>query len=283
MQTHERYNGIFLPANSQFAGMLNISGGDSILKIVGTSFIADPEADALDIHGILSDGKKVSLIDCVLQRNTRYRLGENTQSESVYFPHYVVVGEEFISSSDPVICAVRYHFENVDRLLSGHKTFRSLLVDKDEVLQILEADHKHSEKIAKEHGWQRQPFEPELGEHPHLVYFSGLWEIVACQTEIGKISLTNRTSHGMGDATGIGIDNEVAANIEFSEPKTLNAAIHALQVLHGLFELSLGCRQRIRWIELELIHRSPETDSDMPSMVRCIGVCATITLRATQR
>lgn len=268
MQTHEQYNGVFLSSDSQFAGHLNIAGAESILKLVGKGFWVCPAAEYTDIHGILSDGRKASLLDCVLHGKTRHRFDENTQFESRFFPNYIVVGEEFIRSEKPVIQAVRYHFENVTNLLSGHDTFRSLMPDVNEMRRILEVDHIRSEKMAEEYGWQKQPFQPQIGEHPHLLYFSGLWEIMACESKLGKISLTNRTSHGMGSALGIGIDNEVTANIEFTEPKTLSAAIHALRILHGLFELSLGHRQRYRWIELELIYRSEETGHDMRQTAR---------------
>lgn len=268
MPTHEKYNGIFLSADSNFAGLLHIAEAASILKLVGKSFWEHPEAEEADIHGMLSDGKKVSLLDCVLHGRNRHRFDENSQFESLFFPNYAVVGEEFIRSGEPVIQAVRYHFENVNCLVSGHETFQSLSPDADEIRQILEMDHKHKERFAEKYGWPKRPFDPQIGEHPHLLYFSGLWEIIASETRIGKVTLTNRTSHGTGNATGIGIENEVTANIEFTEPKSLDAAIHALRTLHGLFELSLGHRQRYRWIELELIHRSMEITDDRPQTAR---------------
>jgi hypothetical protein len=264
MPTHEQYNGIFLSTDSQFAGLLNIAGADSILKLVGKSFWERSETEYADIHGMLNDGKQVSLLDCVLHGRKQHRFDENSQFESLFFPNYVVVGEEFIRSGEPVIQAVRYHFENVNCLLSGHETFQSLRPDAGEIRQILEMDHQRHEKMAEKYGWPKRPFKPQIGEHPHLLYFSGLWEIVASESKIGNVSLTNRTSHNMGSAAGIGINNEVTANIEFTEPKTLDVAIHALHTLHGLFELSLGHRQRYRWIELELIHRSKETSHDLP-------------------
>lgn len=268
MQTHDQYNGVFLSSDSQFAGHLSIAGADSLVKLIGKSFWGRPETEYADIHGMLGDGRKASLLNCVLHGQTQYRFDENTQFESTFFPNYVVVGEEFIRSNEPVIRAVRYHFENVASLLSGHKTFQSLRPDPDDVRRLLEEGHKRSEKIAEQHGWPKRLFEPEIGEHPHLLYFSGVWEIIASDTKFGRISLTNRTSHGAGTAAGIGIDNEVTANIEFVEPKTLSAAIRALYTLHGLFELSLGRRQRYRWIELELTHRTKDDERELHQTAR---------------
>ncbi len=268
MRTHDQYNSVFLSSDNQFAGHLTIAGADSLVKLIGKSFWAHHEAEYADIHGMLGDGRKASLLDCVLHGRTQHRFDENTQFESTFFPNHVVVGEEFIRSNEPVIRAVRYHFENVASLLRGHNTFQSLHPDPDEIRKLLEEDHKRSEKIAEEYGWPKRPFEPEIGTHPLLLYFSGVWEIIASDTKLGRISLTNRTSHGAGTAAEIGIDNEVTANIEFVEPKTLSAAIHALYTLHGLFELSLGRRQRYRWIELELTHRTKDDERELYQTAR---------------
>lgn len=260
MQTHDHYSGIFLSSDSQFAGHLNVAGADSLVTLTGKRFWIGPKTKYADIHGLLGDGRKASLLNCVLKGQTQHRFDENAQFESRFFPNYVVVGEEFIRSDEPVIRAVRYHFENVASLLSGHRTFQSLHPEPAAVRKLLEEDHKRSEKIADEHGWPKRPFEPEIGAHPHLLYFSGVSEIMASDTELGRISLTNRTSHGMGTAAGIGIDNEVTVKIEFIEPRALSAVIRALYTLHSLFEISLGRRQRYRWIELELTHRMKQRD-----------------------
>ncbi|MGM5053299.1 hypothetical protein ACD589_00475 [Rhizobium sp. 814_E9_N1_1] len=95
-----------------------------------------------------------------------------------------MVGEEFIRSNEPIIRAVRYHFDNVASLLSGHKTFQSLSPDPDDVRRLLKKDHERSEKIADKYGWPKRSFEPEIGEHPYLMYFSGVWEIIASETSL---------------------------------------------------------------------------------------------------
>ncbi|MBX8501703.1 ApeA N-terminal domain 1-containing protein [Pseudomonas lijiangensis] len=268
MHTHEQYNGIFLSTDSQFAGLLKVAGANSNLKLVGQKFWECPEAEYTDIHGVMNDGKKASLLDCVLNGKKKYRFDDNSQCESIFFPHYIAVGEEFIRSGERVIQAVRYHFENVDCLLSSHKTFKALHPDVEDVRQLLESDHKRQEQIGETYGWAKLEFDPQIGDYPHLLYFSGAWEILAGQSDVGKISLTNRTSHNMGSAAGIGISNEVTVNIEFKEAKTLGIAIDALISLHSLFELILGHRQRYRWIELELTHRSTAPAPDIPSCAR---------------
>lgn len=264
MPKHENYNGVLISTNSQFSGFLKIAGEDSILHLVGKSFWECPETGYLDIHGMLNDGKKVSLIKCVLSGQRQHHLDDRSQFESDFFPTYTVVSDDFIRSDEPVIKAVRYHFKNVNSLLSGHKIFKPLSPTPEETRLILENEDMRGEETAEKYGWKKNHFEPVIGDNPHLLYFSGVLEIIASESMLGKISLTNRTSHGMGSAAGIGFNNEVTVNIEFTEPKTLNATIDTLRSLHSLFELSLGHRQRFQWIELELIRCSKEDERDIP-------------------
>jgi len=99
MQTHDQYNGVFLLNDSQFVGHLCISGADSLVTLIGKSFWESPEAELTDIHGMLGDGRKASLLSCVLHGQTQHRFDESARFESAFFPNYVVVGDEFIHSS----------------------------------------------------------------------------------------------------------------------------------------------------------------------------------------
>lgn len=264
MLTNEKYNGIFLSTDSQFAGHLKIAGADSIIKLIGRDFLTSSGAESLDIHGMLDNGKKASLLKCINYSTARRVIDGNSHFESVFFPHYVVVGEELISSDEPVIQAIHYHFDNVKCLLSGCETFQTLYPEVDEIRHVFDCEHKRREEIAEKYGWSKSPRKLQIGEHPQLLYFSGLWEIISSESKAGKISLTNRSSSGMGGAAGVAIKNEVTANIEFKKPNTLDEAIEVLSSLHSLFELILGRRQLFGWIELELTHRSKESESDLP-------------------
>ena len=262
MQTYDQYNGVFLSSDSRLVGHLRIAGADSLVKLVGDRFPAASEKELTDIHGILSDGKKASLLDCVFYNRMSHYFNNKQQMESTLFPNYIIVSKDFVSSNQSIIRAVRYEFENSAKILSGRKTFRSIMLGKDEIYKLLEEDHKRSEEMAEKYKWPKHSFEPEIGEHPRLLYYSGKWEIIASDTKIGKISLTNHASHSMGTAAGIGFSNKVIVNIEFAEPKTLSATINSLHTLHALFELSLGHRQRYQSIELELDRRTEVDQHD---------------------
>lgn len=210
----------------------------------------------------------MSLLECVLQDQKTYFSSDGTIFECVYFPNFVVVGEDFISSGELVVQSVRYHFDNISKLVVGRKTFQLLNLGKDEAYWVLEKDHKRSEQISEDHGWPKSSFDPEITNHPHILYYSGQLEIISLQSKLGKVSLSNRPTINTGSSTGIGISNEVIAKIEFGNPKALNEVRCALQNLHGLFELSLGYRQSYHWIELQLVHDSNIAEQDVHKVAR---------------
>lgn len=255
MKDYENYNGVFVSSDSNLSGHLRIAGADSSATIVGPKYWEPKSPKSADIHGLLSGGAKASLLQCALLRTSRHTRNREVQFESRIFPSFVVVGDEFVRSNEPEIRAVRYHFSNVSYLVSGAKTFQSLSPTPSNARILLKQEHDEMKKIWDEHGLPEREFDPEIGEQPQLLYFSGLHNITSFDVNLARISLTNKTSYGMGNSKGIDFKNEVVANIEFFEPKTLDSALHALRTLHGFFELCLGERQRFCWIELELIHR----------------------------
>ena len=151
MEMHDGYVGVFLPKNQDFSGHPNISCARSVVTLTGKKSWPDTGAECADIHGVFGDGRKTSLLHSVLTHQTGYGRS-SVQFESAFFPNYVVVGDEFILSDEPVIQAIRYHFEQASGLLSGHKTFRSIIPDREEVRRLLEQEHQRSQKIAQENG-----------------------------------------------------------------------------------------------------------------------------------
>ncbi|HEY9081482.1 HEPN domain-containing protein [Magnetovibrio sp.] len=258
------YDGLFLPRDGVGTGHLNISGKDTQLKLLSAGPWEGGDEEFRDLHGVLSDGTKASLIECVWLGATDHRWGEETQSEQRFFPHYVLTGESYISSGEDKIRAINYHFENVHCLVNGFKTFGNIHPTQDEFRDILKSEHERHQGIAENHNWGTSEFDPEIGDHPFLMYFSGLWEIVKCHAELGAVSLTNRSSHGFGSSQGVGIKNEITVNLEFANLMPVSKAFQSLSILHSFFELCLGRRQRYLWIEAVLDDKGVESSGRMP-------------------
>ena len=263
----DNYNGLYVPHDGIGSGHLNIAGKETLLKLLNSTTSEDFNEEVHDLHGTLIDGSRTSLLECVRRGKTKYRLDERAMSETRYFPHYILIGEHFISSTEDRVKAINYHFENVDYLVRSLRTFGMISPGRDEYLKVLEADHQRSELRSHEQGWESPIFEPEVGEHPFLLYFSGVWEIVKCTTPIGSVTMHNRTSHNMGSSKGIGIENEITVRLEFLAPKTVGEAVNSLITLHSFFELCLGKRQRYLRIEAELVGDEAVTDNHIPTFL----------------
>jgi hypothetical protein len=169
------YNDVYMPKNKIGAGHLAIAGKSTTLKLVGTKPWEQTRAEFRDHHGYLTDGRKASLLECVSIRRVQHRWGPSARYELQLFPHYILVGEKFINSQDAVVRALHYHPEDIDCLVHNFGTFGSIHVEPTEFRKILKAQHRRSSKIAKEQGWKKRPFAPEIGDHPLLLYFNGVW------------------------------------------------------------------------------------------------------------
>ena len=259
------YNDVYVPRDGIGVGRLAIAGKNTELKLSSSNPSESVSTDIRDHHGTLNDGSKASLLRCFPTKTTHYGWAERTQHETIFFPHYVLIGGSFINSEESNIRAIHYHFENADCLANGFQTFGTIRPDREEFRRILEADHRRHEEIARGHRRARREFAPEIGEAPILQYFNGVREIVRCPAQLGSVTLTNCPSYdGLVSSKGTSIDNEVTVSIEFADPTTVGKALSSLRTVHGFFELCLGRRQRHLWIEAELEKGESERDNPIP-------------------
>ena len=264
------YNDVYVPNDGQGVGRLAIAGPATELKLSTSIPIQNFTRDIPNIrdhHGTLNDGSKASLLRCSPTKVTHHGAGERLQREANFVPHCVLVGGSYIVSEEPAIQAIHYHFENADCLARRHRTFGTILPDRDEFRRILDAEHERREKRTEDQQREPRGFDHEVGETPVLQYFNGVWEILKCDARIGTVTLSNRASHGIGDSKGVRIDNEVTVSLEFTTPTTVDAALSALRKVHDFFELCLGRRQRFLWIDAELVKEEGEADNPIPSLL----------------
>lgn len=250
-QSSNNYNGIFTPVTGPAAGHLIVDGRHSRLKLVETGHLETGGMEFRDLHGVLANGKYASALGCIRTGATTSYPTSRPLSETTYFPHFVAVGESHFAADDKIITAIHFSFENAHCLVAGHRTFQSLHPSPEQARRILEDDHKRTEEIAHKHSWGDNPFDPEISEHPHMLYFSGKWLISKIESDIATVMLQNRTTHDMGGSSkGIGISNQIGVTMRFREPTALLNATTAVKQLRSLFELALGRRQRLLNLQL---------------------------------
>ena len=254
------YNDVYIPRDGVGAGNLAIAGENTLLKLLNASPPASSNKEFRDLHGTLNDGSKASLLQCIPMGSMKYGLGKTAQHETSFFPHYVLIGNYFISSDEAKIQAINYHFENVGCLVNTLRTFGTIYPGSEEFRRVIEADHQRSVKIAEEQGWDRPKLKPGIGDDPVLQYYSGCREIMQCRAQVGTIEMNNHVSHGMGGASGVSIDNEIVVSLKFADPVAVSDAFMSLNNLHSFFELCLGRRQRYLRIEAQLVKEEEESD-----------------------
>ena len=275
----EDYNGLFIPRDGNGAGQLVVAGKDTRLKLVGRDMPERPSSGMMDYHGVLADGAKASLLRCIWINRISGLLEEGEHHQLNIFPHYILVGKDFIESREPAIRALRYHFENVACLVNLFGTFGTMFPKPNDLRMLLEARHKRMEESARKRGSEPSPFEPEVGDDPVLCYFNGVWGIAECKAEIGTVKLVNEVSYGMAGPNGVRIGNTVTIEFVFSKLKTVDEAIEALWTLHGFFELCLGKRQRFLSIRMEL-EKDKAADEDEPAPL-CDVLCSYLNERVS--
>lgn len=247
------YNDLFVPSGIDASGHLRTDGANSKLTLLSSTELEVARNVIADIHGTLKNGRKASLLECVKTGYVRHRYDENSTVVTSIFPHKIVLGEKHVNSSDECVKSIRYHFENIENIIHDMEMFGTISATRDDLLNLLQAGHERRCRILEEQGKDIRAFAPKLGDHPIVLFYDGVFEIMKCQCDLGTVSLTNRPSYGAGSAAGVAIKNAAIAEIEFAQPQTVEAALKHLFTLHKLFELCLGRPQR--YLKIDFIHK----------------------------
>jgi len=244
MQEYEGFKkgGTFLLSSDvEVQGELRLDGETTVLNLYSDRFFDTHSSQ--DILGSFYDRSKVSLINCItLQGPGRgVRGGENYHFSSV-FPHFVVFGDEHIRSSDRVILELSFTVDDASILFHDFDAFGSVINARP-----------HMEKIAEEQVGGRRI---DIGEHPHLFYFSGKCEILSVDTVLGKLSVRHGMSYTSPGPEGIRVDNAIRLSIAFRSAETVeDAVVGVLDVLRFL-EIIAGRPQNVS--ELSIFPESTE-------------------------
>jgi hypothetical protein len=215
----------------ELQGELCLQGAATTLDLYsGLSF--DSHASA-DIFGLFYDRSKVSLIDCVARSGGSATRGDEHYHFSRVFPHFVIFGDQRISSSCRIIRKLSFTVDDAATLFYDFDAFGSVVDAKLHAEHIIEAEAKrYGRKI-------------EIGEYPHLFYFTGKYEIFGVDTILGRISATHNPSYKMPSPAGICVDNTIKINIAFYSEKTVDEAIRSVLDILKFLEVIAGRPQNI--------------------------------------
>lgn len=233
MQKYEGFRkaGIFtLSTGNDVPGELSLKGEATSLDLYSNTFFSTNGSK--DIFGVFHDRLKVSLINCVTMSGP----GRGTRGDEQYhfaslFPHLAVFGDQHISSADRTIREVRFAVDDAPALFYDFDAF-------GKVIDAL----PHMQRIAdaKEAGREIQ-----IGEYPHLFYFTGKQEIFCVGTVIGQVSATHGISYRLPGPEGIYVDNTIWINVAFDSEKTVDEALKSVHDILKFLEIIAGRPQNI--------------------------------------
>lgn len=232
-----RKSGTFrLASDVEVAGELSLAGGATTLDLYSGMFFQT--LGCRDIQGTFYDRSKVSLINCVTMAGpgSGMRGGEDYYFSKI-FPHFVLFGDEHIASTDCKIAEVSFAVDDAP----------SIFYDFDAFGKVIDA-RPHMKRIAEAGEGERTI---EIGEHPHIFYFTGKHDIFVVETVLGEISARHGISYALPGPEGIHVQNTIRVNVVFNRRQTIEGAIAAvidilrfLEVIAGrpqnIFELAFG-------------------------------------------
>jgi hypothetical protein len=236
----KKYEGFKRAGNFTFStgrevqGELCLKGAATTLDLYSNS-VFDPQYASEDIFGLLYDQSKVSLINCITMSSG----GNEHHYFSSMFPHFVIFGDQYINSSCRVIHELSFTVDDAETLFYDFDVFGLVLNAKPYIEDILKVKQK-GKKI-------------EIGECPHLFYYTGKYEIFSVDTVLGKISTTYGISYSNPSSKGIHVDNKIRINIAFYAEKTVDEAIASVLDVLKFLEIIAGRPQNISDLTFSLV------------------------------
>ena len=219
-----------LTTGTEVQGELCLKGQATTLNLYSGAFFNTRASS--DIFGLFYDRSKVSLIDCI----TKSGPGLGTRGDERYhfssvFPHFVIFGDQHISSSDRTIRELSFTVDDAATLFYDFDAFGSVVNARPHMERIVEAMEEDS-KI-------------EIGEYPNIFYFTGKHEIFVVATVLGKISATHGISYRFPGPEGIHVDNTIRLIITFNSERTVEEAIASVLDILRFLEVIAGRPQNI--------------------------------------
>ncbi len=225
-------------------GDLTLKGAKTTLDLYAKDFFSTHALQDGCILGWLHDRTKVSLIDCI----TTQGLGSGSRGEEHYhfasvFPHFVVFGEEHITSADQKITELSFHVDDAANLFYDFDAFGKVIDARPHMERIVGAKKENGRDIA-------------IGEHPMIFYFTGKFEIFKAETALGTITATHRPSYTFPGPEGIKVDNKIHLNMAFKDGVTVKEAVTRVNTLLRFLEIIAGRPQTV--LRLVFVLPGPE-------------------------
>lgn len=233
-----------LPHGPSFVGELKLAGSKTSLRVHSDESFEYFGQDS-SITGLSYSGKYITLIDCDCPGvgYTSVRDGMMRYHADI-FAHHVVVGEQHIEPKSKNIGAMYFTTDDLP----------SLFYDSDAFGSISNAAHL-MDSLLKE---RRGKCQINVGQYPHIQYFTGKRMIAKTNTSVGEITVEHWPSSNLGGPNGVFIKNKIYVSIVPKEPVDFNQALGHMHDMICFLSTAAGRTQRIKKIKITTVDSSDE-------------------------
>lgn len=194
------------------------------------------------ITGLTDDLVKVTCLDCLIGWSAGgwKREGDVHRVYHHYdiFPHYVAVGDRHLDPAARSIEELSFRVDDAELLFPDFGAFGHVF-DAESVIDSVVAASRLS-------------FKPEMGDHPMVAFFTGRMELVAVDTDIGRLSVHYRPRWSTGSARGVYIKGGMTVALRPPGAMTFEECLERLVVVRRFLSLLAGRTQGVRDVRLRV-------------------------------
>lgn len=213
------------------SGQLRIAGRRSSLHLQDELCLIEGSSKRL-VTGVLQDGSKVTLIDCVSEEQTTRISETGVRSRFVrMFPHFILEGLAHVDPQEANISRISFVLEHASALFYDFDAF-GRAPDAKAVMELIASSDMRGRGV-------------EIGEHPEVIYFTGKFQIVETDIALGRFSVEHNPSWDFGGGNGVNIQDFISVRLGFPEPINFDESIERLMRLLRFLELVVGRPQRL--------------------------------------
>jgi hypothetical protein len=225
-----------ISADHNIFGELTINGSKSKLRLHSSESFPTHQIPDRCTTGILHNLTKVSLIDCVTPRVPGHSSGPKGKYYFArIFPHYVILGDQFIHPNDPAVIEVVIYLDDALTLFCDLDAFGAVFDAEPIVQQILEKEPYRKDR--------------RTGPNAHIFYYAGHNEIVSTETAIGRVVVEHRPQIRGGSNRGL-LRDKIAVSLRFQSPVLFHEAIRRAGRIIDYMGLLVGRSQNLTGLYL---------------------------------
>lgn len=218
-------------------GSISLKGRNTVLNLSRAGDQRLPYLDG-DVFCELPDRRKASCLGCVAHGAVNGGAGETAYQSLATFPHYVVVGDRHVTSSEELVTTVQFTTDGISSLFYDFDAFGHVIKPKLVIEDVVKANKLDRNVV--------------IGDRPQVVYFTGKTLVIAVDTVIGNIRIEHQPSFSLPNPDGVYIKNDMMISLEPPDAICLDDIVDSIMVLQRFLTLLSGRKQGVDRIGLSI-------------------------------